>query len=149
MNGEGIAIGEDLSVPIANRSYEGFGGFFGNYRSAGTNDPMIRATAMMPNLVGISQISTEVPDVYSLSQNYPNPFNPSTTIIFSIPKSSVVSLKIYDVLGKEVATLVDEFKNSGTYSANFNAASSLTSGIYFYKISAGEFTSTKKLMLLK
>jgi len=149
MNGEGIAIGEDLSVPIANRSYEGFGGFFGNYRSAGTNDPMIRATAMMPNLVGISQISTEVPDMYSLSQNYPNPFNPSTTIIFSIPKSSVVSLKIYDVLGKEVATLVDEFKNSGTYSANFNAASSLTSGIYFYTISAGEFTSTKKLMLLK
>ncbi len=85
MNGAGIAIGTDMTPPIANRSYEGFGGFFGNFRNAETDDPMIRATALMPNLVGITQISTEVPDVYSLSQNYPNPFNPSTKINFSIP----------------------------------------------------------------
>lgn len=149
MNGEGIAIGEDLSIPISNRSYEGFGGFYGNYRSAATNDPMIRATALMPNLVGISQISSEVPDVYSLSQNYPNPFNPSTTINFSIPKSSDVSLKVYDVLGKEVATILNEFRTAGSYSVNFTETASLTSGIYFYTLSTGNFTSTKKFILLK
>ena len=149
MNGDAIAIGEDTGVPTSNRSYEGFGGFFGNYRNAGTNDPMIRATVLMPSLVGISQISTEVPDVYSLSQNYPNPFNPSTTINFSIPKSSDVSLRVYDVLGKEIATLVDEFKNAGSYSVDFNATSGLTSGVYFYTITTGNFTDTKKLMLIK
>ncbi|MDQ3020070.1 MAG: T9SS type A sorting domain-containing protein [Bacteroidota bacterium] len=149
MNGDGIAIGEDLGLPISNRSYEGFGGFFGNYRNTATNDPMIRATVLMPNLVGISQISTEIPDKYLLSQNYPNPFNPSTTINFSLPKSSNVSLKVFNVLGKEVATIVNEFKAAGTYSANFTETSGLTSGIYFYTLTAGDFVSTKKFMLVK
>lgn len=97
----------------------------------------------------VTPINSIVPNEFELSQNFPNPFNPTTTINFSIPTSSKVSLKVYDALGKEVATLVDEFKNAGNYSANFTAASSLTSGVYFYTISAGSFTSTKKLMLLK
>lgn len=149
MNGEGIAIGEDTGVPISLRAFEGFGGFFGNYRNAATNDPMIRATVVMPNLVGISQTSTVVPDVFSLDQNYPNPFNPSTTINFSIPKSSFVSLKIYNTLGKEVQSIVNEFKQAGSYSVNFTETSSLTSGVYFYTLNAGEFTDTKKLVLMK
>ena len=97
----------------------------------------------------VTPINSIIPNEFELSQNYPNPFNPTTTINFSIPKASNVSLKVFDALGKEVATLVNEFKGAGNYSTNFTAASGLTSGVYFYTISAGEFTSTKKLMLVK
>jgi len=97
----------------------------------------------------VSTVNNFVPDNFNLEQNYPNPFNPTTTINFSIPTSSKVSLKVYDALGKEVSTLVDEFKNAGNYSADFTATSSLTSGIYFYTITAGNFVDTKKLMLVK
>lgn len=89
-----------------------------------------------------------IPKNFELSQNYPNPFNPSTTIEYSIPKDANVTLKIYDVLGKEVATLVNEQKSAGTYIVNWNA-SNLSSGAYFYRITAGEFTATKKMFLLK
>jgi hypothetical protein len=85
---------------------------------------------------------------YSLEQNYPNPFNPVTTIKYTIPKCGLVQLKIYDILGREVAQLVNEEKSSGTYEVKFNAAS-LSSGIYFYRIVSGNFSQTKKLMLLK
>ena len=100
-------------------------------------------------VTGVTPLNTSLPSEYSLEQNYPNPFNPTTTINFSIPSSSKVSLKVYDALGKEVATLVDEFKNAGSYAADFTPASNLTSGVYFYTLSAGNFTSTKKLMLVK
>ncbi len=85
---------------------------------------------------------------FNLEQNYPNPFNPSTSIRYSIPKTSLVTLKVYDVLGREVAALVNEEKPIGTYQVNLDA-SSLASGIYFYKIQAGSFISTKKMILLK
>ncbi len=85
---------------------------------------------------------------FNLSQNYPNPFNPSTSIKYSIPSASQVTLKVYDVLGNEVATLVNEEKNAGSYDIQFNA-SELSSGIYFYTINAGNFSATKKLMLMK
>jgi len=85
---------------------------------------------------------------YILEQNYPNPFNPSTTIKYSIPTSSFAQLKVYDVLGNEVATLVNEEKHAGTYEVKFNAEV-LTSGMYFYKLNAGSFISTKKMLLLK
>ena len=85
---------------------------------------------------------------YFLSQNYPNPFNPSTTIIYQIPKGCDVLLKIYDVLGREVSTLVNEYKAVGKYTVNFNA-SDFTSGVYFYRLVAGEYATVKKLMLLK
>jgi hypothetical protein len=98
--------------------------------------------------VGIQPISTETPSSYSVSQNYPNPFNPTTKINFALPKSGLVTLKVYDMLGKEVATLVNEVKNVGTYSVDFNA-STLSSGIYFYKVSVNGFSEVKKMMLIK
>jgi photosystem II stability/assembly factor-like uncharacterized protein len=85
---------------------------------------------------------------YSLQQNYPNPFNPSTTISYNLPKASHVLIKVYDILGREVTTLVNEEKNAGSYSFEFNAGM-FASGIYFYRIQAGSFVETKKLILLK
>jgi hypothetical protein len=85
---------------------------------------------------------------YALNQNYPNPFNPTTTIKYQIPKSGNVTLKIYDVLGSEVATLVNSFQNEGRYEANFNA-SSLASGVYIYRLSVNDFVSVKKMLVLK
>ena len=92
--------------------------------------------------------NSEKPDKFSLSQNYPNPFNPVTKINYSIPKQGFVTLKVYDLIGREVRTLVNEVKASGSYSVDFNA-SELSSGVYFYKIQAGDFTETKKMMLIK
>ena len=85
---------------------------------------------------------------YSLAQNYPNPFNPTTTINYSVSKPGLVSLKVYDALGKEIETLVNEEKSTGYYSVNFNAKN-LSSGIYFYRMKAGAYTDTKKFVLLK
>jgi hypothetical protein len=83
-----------------------------------------------------------------LQQNFPNPFNPTTTIIYSIPKSCFVSIKVYDILGREVTTIVNENKLAGNYTVQFNAVK-LTSGIYFYRMQAGDFVQTKKLILIK
>ncbi|MCU7493025.1 MAG: T9SS type A sorting domain-containing protein [Ignavibacteria bacterium] len=88
------------------------------------------------------------PTVYSLSQNYPNPFNPSTTIKYSIPERKLVNIKVFDILGKEVAVLTNDFKDAGTYTLQFDG-SSLPSGMYIYRIQAGTFTESRKLMLLK
>ncbi len=90
----------------------------------------------------------EIPTEFLLSQNYPNPFNPSTTVQYAIPVNEKVTIKVFDILGREVTTLVNEVKSAGTYSVKFDA-SNLSSGIYFYTINAGSFTATKKLMLLK
>jgi hypothetical protein len=89
-----------------------------------------------------------MPISYELSQNYPNPFNPNTTIKFEIPKDGLVTLKIYDILGAEVATLVNEEKSVGRYEVNFNA-SSLASGVYLYRIQVNDFVNTKKMILMK
>ncbi|HOI30482.1 MAG TPA: T9SS type A sorting domain-containing protein [Melioribacteraceae bacterium] len=92
----------------------------------------------------------ELPIDFELFNNYPNPFNPSTTIRYSIPQAGFVSLKIYDLQGKEVATLVNEFKQPGNYDSQFSLQNSrLTSGIYFYKITAGKYSETKKMIILK
>ncbi len=100
------------------------------------------------NPSGINLANNEVPSGYKLEQNYPNPFNPTTNINFSISSASNVSLKVYDAMGREVSTLVNEFKNTGNYSYEFNA-SDFASGIYYYTLTAGNFTQTKKLTLLK
>ena len=97
---------------------------------------------------GVEQTGAELPAGYSLDQNYPNPFNPTTTIDFSMPQAGFVSLKVYDLLGREVATLVNEEKPAGSFRATLDA-STLTSGTYFYTLRAGNFTSTKKMVLLK
>lgn len=99
-------------------------------------------------LTAVIPISTNTPGSYQLSQNYPNPFNPTTNIRFAIPKNSLVTMKVYDALGREVTTLVNEFKNAGTYQVDFNALN-LSSGIYFYTIKAADFAETKKMMLVK
>ena len=90
---------------------------------------------------------TELRD-FRLEQNYPNPFNPITTISYQIPELSFVTIKIYDVLGNEIATLVNEEKPSGSYEMHFNG-SDLTSGIYFYQLKSVEFEESKKMILLK
>ncbi len=89
-----------------------------------------------------------IPGTYELSQNYPNPFNPSTTIRYSIPVSGHVTLKIYNILGQEVRTLVNTIQSSGSYITNFDA-SRLSSGVYFYELRADQYVSVKKMMLLK
>ncbi|MFH1527274.1 MAG: T9SS type A sorting domain-containing protein [Bacteroidota bacterium] len=89
-----------------------------------------------------------VPDNYSLEQNYPNPFNPSTTITYSLQNSEVVTLRVFDILGCEVATLVNQYQSAGRHAVSFNAGN-LPSGIYLYKIEAGSFQNIKKLMILK
>ncbi len=85
---------------------------------------------------------------YDLSQNYPNPFNPSTTIRYAIPKDGMVTLKIYDILGREVKTLVNNFKTKGRYEVNFDA-SNLSSGLYIYEIKSGDYKASKKMTLIK
>jgi hypothetical protein len=87
------------------------------------------------------------PSSFSLSQNYPNPFNPSTMIKYSIPTSEFVTLKVFDVLGTEVATLVNEEKPAGGYEVEFNGKYS--SGVYFYKLQVGSFVETKKMVLMR
>jgi hypothetical protein len=101
-----------------------------------------------PLLTGISDQSGQIPLVYTLSQNYPNPFNPTTSIRFEIPKQSVVQLKVYNLLGQVVATLINGELKAGRHEAKFDAAK-LASGVYFYRITAGSYVNTMKMMLLK
>ena len=98
--------------------------------------------------VGINTITGEIPNRFSLTQNFPNPFNPSTKIKFDIPNSGITSLKVYDILGREVEVLVNELLKTGTYEADFNA-NRLASGVYFYRLVSGEYSETKKMVLVK
>jgi hypothetical protein len=98
------------------------------------------------------EINTILPTEFALFQNYPNPFNPSTVISYEIPINCNVTLKVYDVLGKEVATLLDEYKPAGSYKIDFNTSSinhQTASGIYFYQLRSGDFIQTKKMILIK
>ncbi len=116
------------------------------WQMTGTNYPDLR-TNINPALPVERQVGI-VPKEFALAQNYPNPFNPTTTISFAIPSKSFVSLKIFDILGREVATIVSEEMPAGSYSKQWNAAN-ISSGIYFYILQTGAFTQTKKLILLK
>jgi hypothetical protein len=100
------------------------------------------------NIVGINNINNIISGEFRLYQNFPNPFNPNTNIRFSIPENGIVSLRIYNLIGKEVATLINERKSSGIYEVNWNA-SDCPSGVYFYKLTANDFTNVKKMILLK
>ncbi|MBN8586417.1 MAG: S8 family peptidase [Ignavibacteria bacterium] len=99
-------------------------------------------------VIGIEQISSNVPERFSLFQNYPNPFNPSTTIRFDVPKEDIVKLSLYDILGREVSTIYNGKLGAGTYKIDFNAAE-ISSGVYFYKIEAGFYSDVKKMVILK
>jgi len=102
----------------------------------------------LSEILQIQMISTEIPSAFSLSQNYPNPFNPRTVISFQLPAVSDVMLKVYDVTGKEVATLVNERLQAGTYETTFDG-SGLNSGVYFYRLSTLDFTETKRMIMIK
>ena len=99
-------------------------------------------------VTNITLTGNETPEAYSLSQNFPNPFNPETQINFTLPNSGLVKLVVYDILGKEVATLLNDSRTAGSYTINFNA-DKLTSGVYFYKLTSGEFSDVKRMVLLK
>ena len=124
--------------------------------AAGLNIDELR-TAIANSRNKYSQLPTSIldqkierPSEFYLSQNFPNPFNPSTKIQYRVPKASNVSLKVFDVLGNEIVILVNEFLSAGNYEIDLSAMSlSLTSGIYFYRLNAGGFVETKKMILLR
>ncbi|MDZ4711450.1 MAG: T9SS type A sorting domain-containing protein [bacterium] len=99
-------------------------------------------------VIGITQISNLIPDKFLLNQNYPNPFNPATIINYQLASNQFVSLKIYDVTGKETAILVNQKQTAGTYAVDFNGVG-LPSGVYFYRLETGDFVDTKRMMLIK
>jgi choice-of-anchor B domain-containing protein len=99
-------------------------------------------------LVGINEPGNNVPAKFTLNQNYPNPFNPSTSIEYSLPKGSHVTLRVFDAVGREVGILVDEYKNAGSYKVSYDAGR-LSSGVYFYSLSSDGFRETKKMTLVK
>ena len=112
---------------------------------------MIKTT---PDISDVEGETNWIISNFLLQQNYPNPFNPVTSMQYTISSRQFVSLKVYDLLGREVATLVNEEKPAGEYEVEFNAANllpkgSLTSGIYFYQLKAGVFTETRKMVLIK
>jgi len=119
------------------------------YFSGGRYKIVPRTNADFGIVTGVSvQRENIIPAAYALEQNYPNPFNPSTTLRYALPKAGVVSLKVYNVIGQEVATLVNEYQTAGTYSVKFDA-SKLATGMYLYRITSGEFSQVKKMLLVK
>ncbi len=122
---------------VSNGTVTADGIYIDNIKLAGYN---VTPTSIINN--------NEIPSDFSLSQNYPNPFNPVTVIHYSLNENRLTTLKIFNVLGREVATLVNGKQNAGSYSVNFNA-SNLSSGVYFYKLESGEFAETKRMILLK
>ncbi len=125
---------------------DGNSAYLGVFRQSGDNPARIQKVSMTP--VGVERVNDLLPNGYELSQNYPNPFNPTTKINFSIPEAGLVTVKVFDILGQEVAELINEVRVAGSYKVDFDA-SQLSSGMYIYRISAGNFKATKKMMLLK
>ena len=171
VNGNNIFAGTDVGVYVSNDNgttwtlrNEGFGNFpyvnalciLNNYVFAGTGNNNYTGVWRRPlsEVIGIKPISNEVPNQFSLSQNFPNPFNPSTKIKFSVPASLSfgegprVRLIIYDILGREVTTLINEPLSPGSYEIEWDAAN-YTSGIYYYKLETEAFSQTRKMVLMK
>ena len=116
--------------------------------SGGDNPHNYKRKVFYKNDINIHNKLTNIPKVYSLSQNYPNPFNQTTTIKYGIPQDGLVTIKIYDLLGRELIKLVNENLKAGYYSATFNGQN-FASGIYFYRIQSNNFVQTKKMVLIK
>jgi hypothetical protein len=133
-------------VPSGSNIYIGFRQWVLNALNDGASFSLDLVS--VTGLVGVSGKNNESPASYELSQNYPNPFNPSTVIGYSIPEAGNIRLSVYDVLGKEVRVLLDEFRKAGNYEVSFDA-SDLAAGVYFYRIQAGMFRDTKKMILVK
>lgn len=130
-----VTVDANHNVYVTGRSY-----------AAGSNFDFCTIKYSIPT--GISHNGNEVPDKFSLEQNYPNPFNPGTIISFSLPKESNVKLSVFDMSGKEVSELVNSTLTPGNYNINFDGKG-VSSGIYFYRLDAGDFTATKKMVLIK
>jgi hypothetical protein len=111
-------------------------------------DTLIRTDYISVNPLSSVEVEDQLPGEFSLYQNYPNPFNPTTVIKYSLAEESFVTLKVYNILGLEVSTLVNEKKTPGFYELNFGGEK-LPSGVYVYRIEAGNFTSSKKMLLIK
>ena len=126
-----------------------------NFQDAAGTDSTALYTVSSEPLVGLEEDYNTTPVKFKLLQNYPNPFNPSTKIRYTIPNAILaegnnlnIKLILYDALGNEIATLVDEYKAAGSYEVDFNQPN-ISSGVYFYKLSAGSFSETKKMILIK
>ena len=115
------------------------------FRNQNDGAPVYRRTV---TITDVKEGSSELPRDFALLQNYPNPLNPTTTIRYELPRTGSVSLKVFDVLGREVRTLVDEVQDVGSKAIELDATG-LASGVYFYRLIAGEFVATKKIILAK
>lgn len=131
----GVGFGGGLYLAVATRVDDNF------------TDGDVYARFIQP-ITNVEEENNFIPEKFTLYQNYPNPFNPVTVISYQLPAFSKVSLKIYDILGNEVATLVDEYKTPGTYEVAWNAKN-LSSGVYYYRLTSGNFSEVKKLILIK
>lgn len=153
----------NISISPLQLVYQGQTWYFQNWQGTGNgsysgNNPSPQITMNNPVLeaaifdtippIGIKGIGNEIPKSYELHQNYPNPFNPSTVIKFDIPKEGDVNLRVYDLLGNEIAVIYSGHMKPGYYSAEFDA-SNFASGVYFYKLQSGDFTSVRRFVLLK
>ena len=139
VNGIGSQVSNLLTLDTSN----GHGTLIGSVNLHGVN-----GIAISPNPIGVKSISSTIPKSYELYQNYPNPFNPVTKIKFDIPKQSLITVKIYDIIGREVTTLVKQKLEAGSYEINWDAAD-YPSGVYFYRIETADFSRTKKMVLIK
>jgi hypothetical protein len=173
--GEAIGVFEEVSYNKTNLDEYGHQGYLVDCSGIEAGDYYLRLTAAVNEEVGLSLSDIQMDNIvlnksklnvrnfkgeslpidYSLEQNFPNPFNPTTTIRYQLPKDGMVTLKVYDILGAEVATLVNEEKLAGKYEVNFNASDhsgnvrNLASGVYIYRLQANDFISVKKMILLK
>jgi len=166
--GEVVGEFEEVNYNKNNLEEYGYQGYLVDCSGIEAGEYYLRLTSSVNEAVGLSLSDIQMDDVvleksklnvknfrgesipieYALEQNYPNPFNPTTTIRFQIPKDGMVTLKVYDILGAEVATLVNEEKVAGKYEVNFNAAT-LASGVYIYRLNVKEYVNVKKMVLLK
>jgi aminopeptidase N len=145
-----FATGADTTVKVMNNvNNQMFSFIFNRQPTAVVFDPNNEIVIKTASLImGTEENISSTPSQFELKQNYPNPFNPVTNIEYDIPKNSNVKVIVYDNSGKEVSVIVNEFKQAGKYSSSFNAMN-LASGVYFYKIQAGDFTAVKKMTLIK
>lgn len=142
-NGPGNSYDEARTVAI-----DTSGNVYVTGTSRGTTTRRDYATIKYSQTIGIQTISSEIPSDYSLEQNYPNPFNPVTNIKFSVSKPGLVKLRVFDISGREIAELVNQNMNSGSYNYDFNA-SHLSSGVYFYRLETEGYSNVRKMILVK
>ena len=142
----GFAVSSSSTTMLKSVVGQGFVGTMAGTSSI-IESGFLADTSLRPVITSVAD-RTEIPKEYALQQNYPNPFNPSTTIRMELPHSSQVSLKVYNALGQEVATLVEEERMAGVYDVRFDAGG-YASGMYVYRLRAGDVMLTKRMLLIK